>query len=347
MIKEAIRKIVEGKNLSFQEARNVFLEIFEEKATSAQIASFLVSLRLKGETEEEIGGAAVVVRSKATKLKVREGLLGLDIEDEPVMDTCGTGGSGIEKFNISTAVAFVVSSLGVKVAKHGNRAASSHCGSADVLEAMGLKIDVDPQVTEKAIKKIGMGFLFAPLYHKAFKSVVPIRREIGIRTVFNILGPLCNPALANYQLLGVSDEKLVFKIARVLKRLNTKRAFVIYGEKVKDEVSLLGKTKVSFLNENRIRNFYLVPSSFGLKRCSIKDLEAKTAQDSAKKIFDIFEGKKGGARDIVLANASTCFYILRKVRDLKEGVRLASQLIDEGKVKEKYLAFKRFLEEYG
>ncbi|MFH1768069.1 MAG: anthranilate phosphoribosyltransferase [Candidatus Omnitrophota bacterium] len=341
MIKEAIKKVVEGGNLEFSEARTVFLEIFNEVASVSQVASLLVGLRMKNETADEIAGAASVVREKAIKINVR------DKKDEPIVDTCGTGGSGVEKFNISTATAFVVSSSGVKVAKHGNRAASSFCGSADVLEVMGIKIDAPPEVMEEAIRKIGIGFLFAPLYHKAFKVVVPIRKEIGIRTLFNIVGPLCNPASADYQLLGVSDVGLVVKMAQVLKKLGAKRAFVFFGDKLKDEISLLGRTKVAFLDKKKIKNFYLTPASFGLKKCRLKDLEAKSAAESAKKITDIFEGIKGPARDVVLANAAVCFYMLKKARTPKEGVRLAARLIDQGDVKRKYLDFKQFLENNG
>ncbi|MCM8823716.1 MAG: anthranilate phosphoribosyltransferase, partial [Candidatus Omnitrophica bacterium] len=266
------------------------------------------------------------------------------LDDEPVVDTCGTGGSGVEKFNISTAVAFVVSSANIRVVKHGNRAISSSSGSADVLEALGIDINASKEVMKEAIKKLGIGFLYAPLYHEAFKSVASIRKEIGIRTIFNILGPLCNPALPDYQLLGVSGRDLVYKMVRVLKRLDLKRAFVVFGDKVKDEVSIMGRTEVAFLDKRKINKFNIFPSHFGLKRCKLKDIEAKTVQDSAKIIMDIFNSKRGPCRDIVLANASCCFYLLGKVGNFKEGVELASQLIDSGKVKDKYIKFRDFLE---
>jgi anthranilate phosphoribosyltransferase len=203
MIQEAIRKLSQGQNLSVVEAEEAFTDIFEKRATTSQISAFLVALAIKEETEEEIYAAAKVIRERALKIKVRDDFLGIEASGEPIIDTCGTGGSGLNKFNISTATAIVVASAGIKVAKHGNRAMSSRGGSADVLEAMGIKIDAPVSVMERAIKEVGIGFLFAPLYHPALKEVAQIRRELGIRTIFNILGPLCNPASLTHQVLGV------------------------------------------------------------------------------------------------------------------------------------------------
>ncbi len=345
MIKEAINKFTKGKDISFVQMKEAFEEIFGSEVTPAQIASFLTSLKMKGESEEEIWAAATVVREKAKKINVREGFLGLKDDNEPIMDTCGTGGSGLNKFNVSTATAFIVSAAGVKLAKHGNRAMSSSCGSADVLEALGINIGVSASVMEKAIKEIGIGFLYAPLYHPSLGKVANIRREMGIRTIFNILGPLCNPALANYQLLGVYDPSLTISIARVLRRLGVRRAFVIYGKDVCDEVSLTGSTKVAFLNNKKISTVALSPSSFGLKRIKLKDLLVKDVKSSASLIKDILAGKKCAARNIVLANASTCFYILGKVSNFKQGVKMAAELIDTKKAKHKFSEFKKFLEE--
>ncbi|OQX80249.1 MAG: anthranilate phosphoribosyltransferase [Candidatus Omnitrophica bacterium 4484_70.1] len=345
-MKDVLNKLLNGKDLSFNETREIFLQIFEEKLSPSQIAGFLVALRMKGESDEEIAAGASVAREKVVRVNVRRGLGGVSTE-EVVFDTCGTGGSGSEKFNISTCVAFVVSASGVMVAKHGNRAASSKCGSADVLEALGINIQVPPSVMEEAIRKVGIGFLYAPLYHKAFKVVALIRKELGIRTIFNILGPLCNPAFSNYQLLGVYDDNLVFKIAKAMRRLGQKKVMVVFGKDVKDEISLTGRTRVSFLNNKKIVNFFLSPSDFGLKRCKLKDLEVKDKEESGRVIEGIFAGEKGPARDVVLANASVCFYMLRKVKNFKEGVELGAQLIDEGKVKSKFWEFKRFLEEKG
>jgi anthranilate phosphoribosyltransferase len=343
MIKEAIIKLTEQKSLSSEEARVVFEEIFNRKATSSQIAAFLVALKMKGENEDEISAAAKVIRERAKKLNLKESFFGIKRQIAPIIDTCGTGGGGINKFNISTCVSFIVSAANIKVAKHGNRGMSSTCGSADVLEALGIKIDIPPSIMEKAIKEIGIGFLYAPLYHPALKEVAKIRKEMGIRTIFNILGPLCNPALVTHQLLGVYKKELVPIIAKVLRSLGLKRAFVVHSKDLKDEVSLGSITFVSFLNNRQIKNFYLKPSDFGLKKVKLKDLEAKDAKDSAQIILDILNGKKGAPRNTVLANASCCFYLLGKVNNLKEGVKFAAKLIDEGVVKKKFLEFKNFI----
>jgi anthranilate phosphoribosyltransferase len=343
MIREAILRLTKKQNLSFNQTCEVFEEMFNKKATTAQIAAFLISLAMKGETEQEISAAASIVRSKALKINVRDDFLGISNKDEPVIDTCGTGGSGVNKFNISTAVSFVVSAAGVKVAKHGNRAMSSSCGSADAFEALGLKIDVAPEVMEKAIKKTGIGFLYAPLYHPALKDIALIRKEMGVRTVFNILGPLCNPAFANYQLLGVYSLDLVLLMARVLRNLGIKRAFVIHGKDLKDEVSLTGNTKVAFVKGKKIEILSLNPSDFGLRKIKLEDLKVNNAKESAKIIKGVLAGEKGAARDIVLANAACCFYILSKVKNLKDGVKLAVRIIDEGLAQKKYREFKLFL----
>lgn len=345
MIREAIDKFTKGKDISFVQMKQAFEEIFDSEVTPAQIASFLTSLKMKGESEEEILAAATVVREKAKKINVREGFLGIKDRDQPVMDTCGTGGSGLNKFNISTAVAFIISAAGIKVAKHGNRAMSSTCGSADVLEALGINIEASALIMEEAIKKIDIGFLYAPLYHPALGKVARIRREIGVRTIFNILGPLCNPASANYQLLGVYSPGLTMPLAKVLKGLEVKRAFVVCGKDVYDEISLTGPTQVSFLNNKKISNLTLNPSSFGLKKIRLGDLMVKDAKASAKVIKDILGGKSGAPRDIVLANAGACLYILGKVSNLKQGAKAAAELIDSRKAKRKLSEFKQFLKE--
>jgi anthranilate phosphoribosyltransferase len=343
MIKQAIEKLIAGKDLKVKEAEEVFVEIFEHKASSAQIASFLTALKIKGEKEDEILAAASVIRAKANKLNLRDDFLGIEDKDQPILDTCGTGGSGLNKFNISTATSFVVAASGVKVAKHGNKAMSSNCGSADVLEALGINIASKPQVMEEAIRKIGIGFLYAPLYHPALKEVAGIRREIGVRTIFNILGPLCNPASANFQLLGVYSRNLVLPLVRVLKKLGAKKAAVIHSKDLGDEVSLAGPTYIGLLNNKKINSSTLNPSSFGLKKIKLKSLMVKDKQESAKVITGIFNGQKGACRDIVLANASVCFYILGKAANFKQGVKLGFELIDSGQVKAKFLKFKQFI----
>jgi anthranilate phosphoribosyltransferase len=344
MIKQLISKLINKENLTFKEAKEGFEDIFAHRATHVQIAAFLTALKMKGECEDEISAAASVVREKAKKIRIRNDFMGIEDMDEAILDTCGTGGSGTDKFNISTAVSFIMAAAGVKVAKHGNRAMSSSCGSADVLESMGIKISSAPALMEEAIKKIGIGFLYAPLYHPALGEVAQIRREMGVRTIFNILGPLCNPALANHQLLGVYNKELVPVIGRVLKKIGIKRAFVVYGKDLKDEVSLTGPTHVCFLKNKKITYLTLKPSDFGLKKIKIKDVEVKNAKMSAKVIKGVLDGEKGAPRDIVLANSSCCFYILGRVKTFKEGVKLAARLIDSGQAKSKYLEFKKFLE---
>ena len=344
MIKEAISKLVKGNNLDFEQAKICFEEIFDRKATPAQIAAFLIALSLKKETEDEISAAAGVVREHAKKINIRDSFLGIEIEDDYIMDTCGTGGSGLNKFNISTAVSFVIAAAGIKVAKHGNKAMSSTCGSADVLQALGIKVDAAPEAMEESIKAVGIGFLYAPLYHPALKEVALIRREVGVRTIFNILGPLCNPAFATHQLLGVHSKELVGIIARVLKNLGLRRALVVHGKDLKDEVSLTGKTHAAFLNNNKIKTFTLNPSDFGLKKIKLDNILVKDAKTSARMVKDVLAGKKGAPRDIVLANSSCCLYILGKAKTFKEGTKLAAQIIDEGRALKKLNDFKGFLD---
>lgn len=342
MIKEIITKLVDKEGLSLREARDVFGAIFDAKLTPAQIASFLTSLKMKGETETEIEAAVSVVREKANKLHIRKSFMGI-ASSEPIIDTCGTGGSGVNKFNISTASAFVVAASGVKVAKHGNRGMSSGCGSADVLEALGINIGADPSLMEAALKEIGIGFLYAPLYHPALGQVAQIRKEMGIRTIFNILGPLCNPALADHQVLGVYDRNLMAPLARVLKNLGSKRALLLNSKDLGDEISLSGSTHAVFLNNKKITNLRLNPSNFGLKKINIRDLEANTAAVSAAIITGIFRGKPGPAQDIVLANSAACFYILGKAPSFRKGVSLARDLLSRGRVEAKFEEFKNFL----
>lgn len=343
MFQNIIAKLVGHKNLSFQETEKVFEEIFDQKLFPSQIAAFLTALKIKGETEEEISAAATVVRKRAKKIKIYNSFLGIEDQYREVLDTCGTGGSGVNKFNISTAVAFVAAASGIKVAKHGNKAMSSSSGSADVLEHLGVKIDASAEVMEKAINEIGIGFLYAPLYHPALKNVAKIRKQLKIRTIFNILGPLSNPAFANFQLLGVYSQKLVLPLAKVLKQLGLKRALVVFGKDLKDEISLTGPTKACFLNKGKIKQFNLTAKDFGLKKIKLKDIESNNPQKSAEIIQGVLTGEKGPARDIVLANAAACFYILKKVKDFKKGVAKAAGVIDSKKAYDLLEKFKEFL----
>ena len=324
-IKEATAKVVCFENLTERQMRSVFGEIMSGKATSSQIGAFITALRMKGETVDEITGAARVMREKATRIKVRG----------TVLDTCGTGGTGIKRFNISTTVAFVLAGCGVKVTKNGNRAASSHCGSADVLEQLGVKLDVSAKVTEKCLKNIGIGFLFAPLFHGAMKHAAGPRKEIGIRTIFNILGPLCNPASATCQVLGVFDERLTEPMAKVLKNLGTKRAFVVHGMDNLDEVTIAGKTKITELHNGRIRSYHVNPKTFGVKNAALKDIKGGSAKENAGIIKSILTGEIGPRRDVVLINSSVALMAAGKAKSFKEGVKLAAISIDSAQALEK------------
>ncbi len=279
MIKEMIEKIIKRENLSEEEAVGVMREIMEDKATPAQIASFITSLRMKGETVEEITGCAKVMREKATRIKIdKDNIVDLDrdeinVDYETIIDTCGTGGDGTKTFNISTVTAFVVAGAGFLVAKHGNRSVSSECGSADVIMALGINLDIPVERVKECIEKVGIGFLYAPLYHSAMKYALGPRREIGIRTIFNILGPLTNPAGANVQVLGVYNPDLTETLASVLKNLGAKSAFVIYGEGSLDEISIIGRTKVAQLKNGEINTYYITPEDCGLKRARLEDIK--------------------------------------------------------------------------
>lgn len=340
MIKDAIEKIVKRNDLTEAETRAVFEEIMTGKATSAQIGAFVTALRMKGETVEEITGAAKAMREKSLKLNIGRVAIDIDrddinIDEETIIDTCGTGGSGTNTFNISTAVAFVVAGAGLKVAKHGNRSASSRCGSADVLEALGVNLNVGPQVVEKCIREIGIGFLYAPLFHGAMKYAVEPRKEIGVRTIFNILGPLCNPANATSQVLGVYDAGLTEVLAKVLKRLGSRRAFVVHGMDTLDEITITGKTKVTELNKGKIRTYCITPEKFGLKKSKLSAIKGGDAKENAHVLFSVLKGEKGAKRDVVLLNAAAALVAGYKVKDFKEGVKMAAASIDSGRAVQK------------
>ncbi len=320
MIKAAIARVVSGRDLTEKETRAVFTLIMKGAATDAQIASLITALRMKGETVAELTGAAKVMREKARKVRVSGQLL----------DTCGTGGSQSSTFNISTACAFVVSACGINVAKHGNRAVSSQSGSADVLERMGIRIDLSPEQVKECIKSTGIGFLFAPMFHLAMKYAIGPRREIGIRTIFNLLGPLSNPAGASEQLMGVYSGDLVEPMAKVLMNLGVKRAMVVYGLDGVDEVSVTGRTRVAEVSGNKIRTYFLQPSDFGLRKAAIKDLKGGSPAVNAKIMLDILSGEEGPRTDAVLANAAAALVLCGKSTDLKSGVAKARQVLKEG-----------------
>ena len=330
MIKEAIATVVRGDDLTEGEMIEAMEEIMEGRATPSQIGSFITALRMKGEIVDEITGAAKVMRAKAEKIELKD-----HPEDETILDTCGTGGDSANTFNVSTATAFVAAGGGVKVAKHGNRSVSSQCGSADVLERLGLKLDIHPSAIGRCIREIGIGFLFAPLFHGAMKYAAGPRREIGLRTIFNVLGPLTNPAGATAQLLGVYDLGLTEKMANVLGKLGTKEAFVVCGEGKFDEISICGTSKVSHLRDGDVTTFEMTPEEYGFKRATPDAINGGDASENARIILDILEGEHGPKRDIVLLNAGAAFVAAGLDNDLKAGIERAQGSIDSGRAKEK------------
>lgn len=320
MITNAIKSIIGGKHLSEAEMIDVFNMIMEGGATQAQIGSFLTALRMKGETEEEITGAAKVMRTKAAKVDA----------DGDEIDTCGTGGDASGTFNISTAAAIIAAGAGLKIAKHGNRAASSKCGSADVLEALGVKVDSAPEVVSKCMRDAGIGFMFAPRMHAAMKHAIGARREIGIRTVFNVLGPLTNPAGAKKQLLGVFSRDLTELLARVLSRLGSERAMLVHGSDGLDEITLTGPTYVSELKNGKVENYMIHPQDFGLKTCRAEDLVGGDAKCNAEIISDILNGKRGSKRDAAVLNAAAALTVSGKAANISQGIESANKSIDSG-----------------
>jgi len=323
MITNAIYKIVNGQDLDLNTTKAVMEQIMNGEATNAQIGSFLTAMRMKGESIEEITACAMVMREKCTKLKT-----GMD-----VLDIVGTGGDEANTFNISTISALVVSAAGVPVAKHGNRSVSSKCGSADLLEALGVKIDINAEKSEQILRKIGLCFMFAQTYHASMKYAAPVRRELAIRTIFNILGPLANPAGANTQLLGVYDENLVEPLARVLLNLGVKRAMVVHGHDGLDEVTLCSTTTVCEVFDGRLNSFFLDPEQLGFKKCTPEELVGGNPEENARIALDILNGQKGPKRDIVLLNTAVCLYMFHSHTTLRDCVRLAAEIIDSGKAK--------------
>ncbi|MCD6453445.1 MAG: anthranilate phosphoribosyltransferase [Dehalococcoidales bacterium] len=329
MIKQAIETIVNGGSLSFEQAVGVMEEIMGGGATPAQIASFITALRIKGETVDEIAGLASVMRLKAVPVKVIP----------PVVDTCGMGGDNLATFNISTVAALVAAGAGLRVAKHGNRAMSSQCGSADVLEALGVNINLRAEGVAECIEKVGIGFMLAPVYHPAMKFATGPRREIGIRTVFNILGPLTNPARAEFQLIGVPTLELGEKMAHVLHRLGTRHAMVVYGDGM-DEISIAGSSKVWEVNEGGVLPLYEVsPSYFGFSQTSLDEIRGGSPQDNAQILGHILSGEPGPPREAVVMNAAAVLVVGGKAPSLVAGARLAEEVIDSGRALEKLNAW--------
>ncbi len=324
MIKEAIAKIVERQDLTMTEAEAVMSEIMNGEATPSQIAAFLTALRMKGETAAEIAGCARIMRANAKRVQTKR---------TDVVDTCGTGGDASGTFNISTTVAFVAAGAGLVVAKHGNRSVSSKSGSADLMEALGVKIDLSPEQVSRCIDEVGIGFLFAPAFHPAMKYAAPVRKEIGLRTIFNVLGPLANPAFAKRQIIGVYSSHLVETIAEVLRNLGSERALVVHGAGGIDEFSTLGPSLVAELDAGQIITCELDASSLGLPRAKLADLAGGTPQENVGILRSVLGGERGPKRDIVLLNAAAVLVAGGKASDLKEGLTIAAESIDSGRAR--------------
>ncbi len=322
-MKQAISKAIGGEDLTESEAEDVMRAIMSGEAAPTQIASFLTALRLKGETVEEITSFARVMREFAARINPKvDGIL---------VDTCGTGGDRIKTFNISTAVALVASGAGIPIAKHGNRSVTSKAGSADVLEALGVKIDLEPRKVERCVEEIGFGFMFAPVFHGAMKHATPVRREIGIRTVFNILGPLTNPADAQAQVLGVYDRDLTETLANVLNGLGVKRAMVVHGLDGLDEISNVGKTQISELKNGEVKTYMVEPKDFGFDLAKPEEICGHDREGNAILLIKLLKGGDGPRRDVVLMNSAAAMIVGGKASDFKEGVEIAKRSIGDGK----------------
>ena len=347
MIKEAIAKVVSKRDLTEPEMEEAMEEIMTGKATSAQIGAFITALRMKGETADEITGAARVMRAKAKKININNHLVNIDrdeinIEDETVLDIVGTGGDGTRTFNVSTTTAFVAAGEGLRVAKHGNRAVSSLCGSADVLENLGVNLDINQTDVERCIHDVGIGFLYAPLYHGAMKYAASPRKEIGLRSIFNLLGPLTNPAGANVQVLGVYDPSLTEMMAEVLGRLGTREAFVVSGEGTYDEISICGPTWISHLKNENVETYQMIPEEYGFTRAMMGDIRGGNAKENARIVRNVLEGEEGPKRDMVVLNAAAAFVAAGLDSNFKEGIPRAQDCIDSGRATKKLEALIQF-----
>jgi anthranilate phosphoribosyltransferase len=335
MIKEATAKIIDHKDLDYNEAIEVMNEIMNGETSQVQTAAFLAALSAKGETIDEITACAAGMRKHALPFE----------DNEDLLEIVGTGGDGANSFNISTTSSIVAAASGVKVAKHGNRAASSKSGAADCLEALGVNINLSPEKCIELLKKIGICFFFAQVYHTSMKYVGPVRKELGVRTVFNILGPLTNPASANMQVLGVYSEGLVEPLAKVLCKLGVKRGMVVYGRDKLDEISMSDETAVCEFKDSEIKNYVIKPEDFGFERCKKSDLVGGTPKENAQITLDILNGQKGAKRNAVLLNAGAGLYIAGKAESLNKGVKLAAELIDSGLAKKKLDEFIKYSNE--
>lgn len=325
-IQEAIKDLIAGQDVSRENARNVMNNIMSGETTDAQIAAFLTALRIKGETVDEISGAAEAMASKAEHF---------DIDTTNVVDTCGTGGDNLNTFNISTTAAFIAAGAGVKIAKHGNRSVSSKCGSADILKSLGVNIEIDIPKFIDVFNTIGLAFMFAPLYHKAMKYAIGPRREMGVRTVFNVLGPLTNPARVKRQVIGVFDKGLCNTLANVLNELGSEHVLVVHGHNGLDEISITGETYISELKEGQVKNYTILPSDFGINEADIKEIQSPDCDTNKEIVLDILNNKSGAPLDTSVLNAAASIYVSGKVESLKEAVSLAFSAVEKGSALEK------------
>ncbi len=337
MFKDILNQLLNRQDLSSAQMLETMRQVMGGELTPAQIAAFLIALRCKGETVDEIAAAAAVMRELSTKVAINN--------TEHLVDTCGTGGDGIQTFNVSTVSAFVAAAAGAKVAKHGGRSVSSTCGSADVLEALGVNVNQTPESVAKNVDEIGIGFMFAPNHHSAMKHAAPVRKELGIRTLFNLLGPLTNPASAKRQVMGVFDKALTGKLAQVLQKLGSEHVLVVHGADGMDEISFTGDTFVAELKDGKISEYTLNPAQFGLKIHALKSIRVENAEQSKAMILDVLAGKSGAgtqsaARDIVLLNAGAAIYAAGLQPNIHEGVEHAAKMIDNGQALTKLEALK-------
>ena len=322
MFKDALNQLLNGQDLSHDQMLAVMQQVMGGELTTAQISALLIALRLKGETVDEITAAATVMRELSTKVNIKD--------TTHLVDTCGTGGDGIQTFNVSTVSAFVAAAAGAKVAKHGGRSVSSTCGSADVLEELGVDVNKTPDEVANSVDTIGIGFMFAPNHHSAMKHAAPVRKELGIRTIFNLLGPLTNPAAARRQVMGVFDRALTGKLAQVLQKLGSEHVLVVHGADGMDEISLTGDTYVAELKSGKVTEYTVNPTQFGLTIHQLKDIQVQNAAESKAMIMDVLNGKTGAPRDIVLLNAGAAIYVAGIAATLAAGIEKAAQMIDDG-----------------
>ena len=330
MVKEFkifLGSLLKGENLSSSEMQSLMTLIMTGELSSIQIASCIVAMQIKGETPDEIAAAAAVMRKHSNKVIVKD--------TKYLIDTCGTGGDSLQTFNVSTLSAIISAAAGAKVAKHGGRSVSSKCGSADVLEALGVNVNLDHKRLGHLVDAIGIGFMFAPNYHPAMKYVAPVRKELGIRTIFNLLGPLTNPASAARQIVGVYSKELTITFAKVLQKLGSKHVLVVHGEDGMDEISITGKTFIAELKDNVIKEYTIRPSEFKLREGHLKDIVVEDAAHSKKMILEILNGKLSVGRDIALLNAGAAIYLSGLVNDIGSGITIAADMIDQGKAMEK------------